>query len=309
MKNTPKISKKNWIAKRLSVQWSTIVISIPYIWLLIFFLTPFFIVIKISLAEYQESIPPFSPLIQWVDDTKFRIELVLENYNYLLEDDLYWRTYLNSLKIAFISTVLCLAIGYPMAYYIAKQPSTKRNLLLLFVIIPFWTSFLLRIYAWIGIISNKGLINSSLMAIGIIDTPLKIIYTDSAIYLGIVYTYLPFMVLPLYASLESLDRRLNEAASDLGATPVEVFFTITLPLSMPGIVAGSMLVFIPAIGEYVIPQLLGGPDTLMIGRILYDEFFINRDWPVAAAVATALLALLVIPIMIYQYFHAKEAKA
>ena len=225
---------------------------------------------------------------------------------YLLEEDLYLDAYLSSAGVAFKSTLLCLAIGYPMAYAIARMQPSTRNIFLMLVILPSWTSFLIRIYAWIGIIKNNGLLNNLLMGMGVIDDPLKILHTELAIYIGIVYAYLPFMILPLYTTLVKLDDRLLEAASDLGASPIRTFFTVTLPLSKPGIIAGSMLVFIPAVGEFVIPELLGGSEALMIGKILWQEFFNNRDWPVASAVAIVMLFLLLIPIMI---FHNSEAKA
>ncbi|MGI9493744.1 MAG: ABC transporter permease subunit, partial [Geminicoccaceae bacterium] len=210
---------------------------------------------------------------------------------------LYYFAYFESIKIAVISTIVCLLIGYPMAYYIARAPDTMRNVLLMLVILPFWTSFLLRVYAWIGILKDNGVVNNILMSLGILSSPLTMIQTDFAVYVGIVYTYLPFMILPLYANLVKLDNDLLEASADLGAKPITTFFTVTLPLSLPGILAGSMLVLVPAIGEFVIPALLGGPDTLMIGRVLWDEFFSNWDWPVASAVAIAMLIVLVLPIM------------
>ena len=210
------------------------------------------------------------------------------------------------MKIALISTIVCLLIGYPMAYAIARANPAYRNTLLLLIILPFWTSFLLRVYAWIGLLKNNGLVNNILLQLGIIDQPIVMMQTDFAVYLGIVYSYLPFMILPLYANLEKLDWTLLEAASDLGCKPIKAFFKVTLPLSVPGIIAGAMLVFIPAVGEFVIPALLGGPDTLMIGRVLWDEFFGNRDWPVASAVAIAMLIFLVVPIMFFRHYQGKE---
>jgi len=297
------------MTRRIRNSWRLLIIYVPYVWLFMFFLVPFFFVLKISLAEAIIARPPFSNLIEWVDETAIQINVTFGNFLFLLEDDLYWITYLNSLKLATISTVLCLLLGYPMAYAIARASSTLRSILLLMVILPFWTSFLLRVYAWIGILGNNGLINNLLMWLGFIDTPIQILYSDVAIYIGIVYSYLPFMILPLYANLERLDLTLNEAAADLGAQPWVVFVTVTLPLSVPGIIAGALLVFIPATGEYVIPALLGGPDSLMIGRVLFDEFFINRDWPIASAVAIALLVLLVVPIVLFQHYQMKEAEA
>jgi putrescine transport system permease protein len=297
------------ITRRLGISGRTAVIAIPYIWLLLFFLVPFAFVLKIALAEALIARPPYSSLIDWSEDTYLTIKLNVGNFLFLIEDDLYWKAYLNSGKIALISTLACLLLGYPMAYAMARANPAWRNVLLMLVILPFWTSFLLRVYAWIGILKNNGLINNVLMAFGIIDEPIVMMQTDFAVYVGIVYTYLPFMILPLYANLERLDITLLEAAADLGCRPMKAFFTITLPLSIPGIVAGCMLVFIPAVGEFVIPALLGGPDTLMIGRVLWDEFFANRDWPVASAVAIAVLILLVVPIMLFQHFQSREAEA
>ena len=285
------------------------VIGIPFVWLLAFFLIPFVIVLKISFAEAEIAQPPYTPLFEWIEQQYLEIKVNLGNYRYLIEDALYWKAYLNSVKIAAISTLICLLVGYPMAYGIARARPDRRSLLLLLVILPFWTSFLIRVYAWIGILKNNGLINNTLMWLGVIDQPIVMLQTDFAVYLGIVYSYLPFMILPLYANLEKLDGTLLEAASDLGARPWRTFLSVTLPLSAPGILAGSLLVFIPAVGEFVIPALLGGPDTLMIGRVLWDEFFSNRDWPVASAVAIALLLLLVVPIVIFQHSQAKNAEA
>ncbi|ASJ74048.1 Putrescine transport system permease protein PotH [Granulosicoccus antarcticus IMCC3135] len=285
------------------------VIAIPFLWLFLFFLLPFVIVLKISLAEYATAIPPYSDLLEWGEDAVVSIKLNFGNFQFLLEDDLYWAAYLNSARIALISTLWCLLIGYPMAYAIARANPVNRNILLMLVILPFWTSFLLRVYAWMGILKNNGIINNILMGLGIIDQPIVMMQTDFAVYLGIVYSYLPFMILPLYANLEKLDGTLLEAAYDLGCKPFKTFLVITLPLSLPGIIAGSMLVFIPAVGEFVIPSLLGGPDTLMIGRVLWDEFFNNRDWPVASAVAIAMLAFLVVPIMVFQHYQNRQPEA
>ncbi|HLW28048.1 MAG TPA: ABC transporter permease subunit [Kiloniellales bacterium] len=282
-----------------------LVSSIPYLWLLLFFLLPFAIVLKISLAEPIIAQPPFTPLF----GPDGSLQATIDNFLFLLEDSLYIVAYLNSLKIAGISTLLCLLIGYPMAYGIARSPRAIRNILLLLVILPFWTSFLLRVYAWMGILRNNGLINNLLMWLGVIDQPIQMMNSDFAIYIGITYSYLPFMILPLYAALERLSPDLVEAAEDLGCRPWKAFLTITLPLSVPGIIAGSLLVFIPAVGEFVIPSLLGGPDSLMIGRVLWDEFFGNRDWPVASAVAIALLLVLVIPIMLFQRMNLRREGA
>ena len=283
----------------LSGRW--LVIAIPMLWLLAFFLIPFVVLAGISLAEKVIAMPPYTPL--WEDGV---FQGSLENYRFLLEDPLYVNAYLSSIRIAAISTVCALLIGYPIAYYIARSPEPRRSILLLMVILPFWTSFLLRVYAWIGFLRREGVINNTLISLGIIDQPLVMLQTDFAVYIGIVYTYLPFMILPLYANLVKLDGALLEAAGDLGASPMTTFFTVTLPLSLPGIVAGSMLVFIPAVGEYVIPALLGGPDTLMIGRVLWDEFFSSRDWPVASAVAIVMLVVVVAPIMWLQSVQNRQ---
>jgi putrescine transport system permease protein len=276
------------------------------LWLLLFFLTPFLIVLKISFADPLVAQPPFTPLFQKSVETGLSIYTTFDNYLYLFQDSLYLVTYINSVKLAFISTCFCLLIGYPIAYGVARSPQPTRNILLLMVVVPFWISFLLRVYAWMGILKTKGLLNGFLLWAGIIDQPLELLYTDTAVYIGMIYSYLPFMILPLYANLERLDIRLLEAAADLGARPWRVFKDITFPLSMPGVVAGCLLVFIPAIGEYVIPALLGGADTLMIGRLLFDEFFMNRDWPVASAVAIVLLMLLVLPIVYFQKRQNQE---
>jgi putrescine transport system permease protein len=280
--------------------WRSVVIGLPYVWLLLFFLAPFAIVFKISFADPVMAQPPFTPLFDWGAESGKRLLATLDNYRFLLEDRLYWLSYLKSIKIAAISTLLCLLLGFPMAYAIARAPQPWRNLLLLLVILPFWTSFLLRVYAWMVMLGKQGLINQLLSQLGLIEAPLQMLYTDGAIYLGIVYTYVPFMILPLYATLEKLDIDLHEAAADLGAKPAQVFRDITIPMAMPGIIAGCLLVFIPALGEFVIPALLGAMDSLMIGRTLYDEFFINQDWPLASAVAVVMLFILVVPIMLFQ---------
>jgi putrescine transport system permease protein len=284
-----------------------LVAAVPMAWLLLFFLVPFLIVLKIAFAEAILAMPPYTALIQWVDGQFLQLRLDLENFLFLFEDSLYWAAYLNSVKVAFVSTVVCLLVGYPMALGLARAQPERRNLYLLFIILPFWTSFLLRVYAWIGLLQHNGLFNTILLKLGVIDQPLIMLQTDFAVYLGIVYSYLPFMILPLYANLERQDLTLLEAAEDLGCRPWKAFLTITLPLSLPGVVAGSLLVFIPAVGEFVIPALLGGPDSLMIGRVLWDEFFANRDWPLASAVAIALLILLVVPIMYFQRAQGREA--
>jgi len=286
-------------------QWLRAAVAFPYLWLLLFFLTPFAIILKISLADPVVALPPFTPLLDWAAEGWQRIHVTLDNYLFLFEDRYYAIIYLSSIKLAAISTLLCLLLGYPMAYFIARQPQRRRNLLLLGVILPFWISFLLRVYAWIGLLNTHGVINSFLLWLGVIDQPLSLIYNDFAVYLGIVYSYLPFMILPLYANLEKQDLDLLDAAADLGAKRWRVFVDVTLPLSRPGIIAGCLLVFIPAIGEFIIPALLGGSDTLMIGRALWDEFFINRDWPVASAVSVVLLLILVVPMMWFQRTQAR----
>ncbi|TNF87184.1 MAG: ABC transporter permease subunit [Gammaproteobacteria bacterium] len=298
----------NRLTRLLQDQWKLLVLGIPYAWLLLFFLAPFFFVLKISLAETTIASPPYTPLVEWVDEGIMHVRVVIDNYAYLWEDDLYVNTYLNSLVISVTSTILCLLLGYPIAYAIVRSSHTVKHILLLLIILPFWTSFLLRVYAWMGLLADQGTINDLLIALGIIDEPIRMLYTTFAVYVGIVYTYVPFMILPLYANMEKLDWELLEAAADLGAKPMTTFFTITLPATSPGILAGSLLVFIPATGEYVIPDLLGGGNVLMIGRVLYNEFNANIDWPVASAVAIALLLLLVLPMMLYQHIQAKETE-
>jgi putrescine transport system permease protein len=283
-----------------------LVIGPPLAFLLVFFLIPFAFALKISFAEAALSIPPFSAVWHVTADHHLVFTPSLANYRYLLTDEVYAFSYLYSIRTAFFSTLLCLLIGYPMAYAMARSSKSTQSILMLIIILPFWTSFLLRVYALEGLIRDNGLVNSALLWLGVIHHPLKIMRTGFAVYLGIVYSYLPFMVLPLYATLEKLDVTLLEAASDLGSRPWRAFLDVTLPLSVPGVIAGSMLVFIPAIGEYVIPALLGGPDNLMIGRVLWDEFFENHDWPVAAAVAIAFLVLLAGPIAVHQYYRIRQ---
>lgn len=275
-----------------------LVIMVPMLWLAAFFFIPFLVVFKISLSEAMIAIPPYSPLFEWDPDSAFAtLKVTFGNYLFLFESRFYLDAYLSSLRIAAISTFFTLIIGFPIAYLIARSGPTMRTVLLSLVILPFWTSFLLRVYAWMALLKKNGLVNEVLMSIGLIDQPLQMLQTDFAVYLGIVYTYLPFMILPLYTTLEKMDLSLIEAAQDLGAKPWRAFCLVTLPLAKPGIIAGCMLVFIPAVGEYVIPALLGGSDTLMIGRVLWDEFFLNRDWPLASAVAIVMLIVLVGPIM------------
>ncbi|HMB48510.1 MAG TPA: ABC transporter permease subunit [Afifellaceae bacterium] len=283
---------------------------IPYFWLALFFLVPFVIVLKVSLSETAIAMPPYRPAFSGLDQVFEKIgQFSVDNYVWLTEDALYFNAYISSIRIAFFSTLITLIIGYPLAYAVARASSSLRPLLLMMVILPFWTSFLIRVYAWIGILKQEGLLNQLLLWLGVISEPLGILNTDVAVYIGIVYSYLPFMVLPLYAALERMDRSLLEAAADLGAPPVMSFWQITLPLSLPGIIAGSLLVFIPAVGEFVIPDLLGGSTTLMIGKTLWVEFFSNRDWPVASAAAIILLLVLVVPIVLFQNAQSKVREA
>ncbi|MEM1345367.1 MAG: ABC transporter permease subunit [Pseudomonadota bacterium] len=276
-------------------------ILVPYLWLLAFFLLPFLIVLKIAVSEPAVAQPPYVPVWDSFGAAWAHVRAPdFSNFAFLFSDPLYVNSYLNSLQIAAISTVLTLLVAYPMAYGMALCTPTWRAILLTAVILPFWTSFLIRVYAWIGILKTEGLLNLVLMSLGVISEPLQVHLTPTAVYIGIVYSYLPFMVLPLYASLEKLDLSLLEAAADLGAKPWVVFLRVTLPLSLPGVAAGCFLVFIPAVGEYVIPELLGGASTQMIGRTLWTEFFQNRDWPVASAVAVLLVLVLVVPIVIFQ---------
>ncbi len=284
--------------------WRWLVLAIPYVWLLALFFVPFLIVVKISFSTSILAQPPYFPTFHigagfaalWDEAKKFTID----NYTFLTTDALYWKAYLSSLWIAIASTVLVLLIGYPLAYGMARAPRRWQPTLLMLVILPFWTSFLIRVYAWIGILKKEGLLNQLLLWLGVIHHPLTILNTNWAVYIGIVYSYLPFMVLPLYAALEKMDESLLEAAADLGCTRLKAFWKITFPLSLPGVIAGCFLVFIPVTGEFVIPDLLGGNGTLMIGKTLWDEFFSNRDWPLASAVAVILLLILVVPIVLFQ---------
>jgi putrescine transport system permease protein len=288
---------------------SRLVIIVPYLWLLFFFFIPFIIVFKISLSQSAIAMPPYTPVLDFTDGISgffagFR-ELSFDNYVWLTQDALYFKAYITSVIIAAVSTVLTLIVGFPIAYGMARAPATIRPTLLMLVILPFWTSFLIRVYAWIGILKPEGLLNQLLLSLHIIDQPLIILNTYTAIFIGIVYSYLPFMVLPLYSSLEKMDYTLIEAAKDLGCPPTAAFWKITFPLSLPGVIAGCLLVFIPAVGEFVIPDLLGGSQTLMIGKTLWNEFFANRDWPVSSAVAVILLLLLIVPIMLFQQAQAR----
>ena len=299
--NRPHLS---WWRKALPhPRWG--VIAVPYAWMLLFFAIPFLIVLKISFSTQAVSIPPYTPVLEIVDEA-VTLKLNLSHYLELVSNDKYIQAYLSSLKIAAISTLLCLLIGYPMAYVIARLPASTRNTALMLVVLPSWISFLIRVYAWIGILQTNGLLNKTLLGLGLVDEPLRIMNTPLAAYIGIVYAYLPFMILPLYANLVKLDLRLLEAAYDLGARPWKAFLTITLPLSKAGIIAGCMLVMIPAVGEFVIPELLGGPGTLMIGRLLWSEFFNAGNWPMASAVAITMLLLLLAPILVFHRFQQRE---
>ncbi|MEZ5534197.1 MAG: ABC transporter permease subunit [Thiolinea sp.] len=295
------------------IDWGRVLlIGIPFLWLLVFFLLPFFSVLKISLSDAVIARPPYTPLLDlssWQGIVSWWQALDFENFTWLLEDDIYWLSYLSSLKVALISTFITLLVGYPMAYGMAKTPPRWRALLVMLVILPFWTSFLIRVYAWIGILKSEGVLNYALIWLGVIDQPLTILNTNTAVYIGIVYSYLPFMILPLYASLEKMDPSLLEAALDLGCSKIAAFWQVTFPLSLPGVLAGCFLVFIPAMGEFVIPDLLGGSDTLMIGKTLWVEFFNNRDWPVASAVAVVLLLLLIVPIVWFQRMQERNQEA
>lgn len=283
----------------------TLIIGVPWLWLGLFFLLPFLFILKISLSEAVLAQPPYTDIIGEIQNGLVTIQLNFGNYLFLLEDPLYLNALWGSVKVAGISTLLCLLLGYPMAYAIAKAPSHWRLPLLMLIILPFWTSFLIRVYAWIGILKNNGLLNQALMGMGVIDSPLEIMHTPIAVYIGVVYSYLPFMVLPLYATLIRLDESLIEAAADLGCPPRKQFLKVTWPLSLPGVLAGSMLVFIPVMGEFVIPDLLGGPNTLMIGKLLWIEFFSNKDWPLASALAAVLLCALIIPFVALRHFERR----
>ncbi|MCF5720450.1 ABC transporter permease subunit [Pseudomonas syringae] len=300
--NTKKLKRR---LNRLVPSGKQVVIGIPFLWLFLFFALPFFIVLKISFAEADVAIPPYTEIYTYVEQ-KLQVVLNLANYSLLAGDELYIAAYLGSLKMAFFSTLLCLLIGYPMAYAIATARKEMQTVLVLLIMMPTWTAILIRVYAWMGILSNNGLLNGFLMSIGLINEPLQILNTNIAVYIGVVYSYLPFMILPLYANLVKHDQSLLEAASDLGSSTFNSFWKITVPLSKNGIIAGCMLVFIPVVGEFVIPELLGGPETLMIGKVLWQEFFNNRDWPVASALAVVMLAILIVPIILFNRSQAKE---
>jgi len=290
-----------------------LLIAVPYLWLTLLFLVPFGIVLKISLSDGAIAIPPYTPTIDpaagWAGLREFWSALDIENFIWLTEDALYWKAYLSSFKIAFIATLLTLLIGYPIAYAMARAPQAWQPMLVMLIILPFWTSFLIRVYAWIGILAKEGFLNNFLLWTGLVNEPLSILNTNTAVYIGIVYTYLPFLVLPIYSTLEKLDDSLLEAAQDLGCSRLQAFWAVTAPMSKPGVIAGCFLVFIPALGEFVIPSLLGGSNTLMIGKVLWEEFFSNRDWPVASAVAVILLLILIIPIVLFQRNEQKLQEA
>jgi putrescine transport system permease protein len=292
---------KRWFGKLWPRNWGrTSVIGIPYVFLLLFFSLPFFVVLKISVSEADGV--HFKDLFDYVDGT-LGLHLRLANYEYLVTEPLYLKTYISSVRFAAICTLICLFIGYPFAYFMTKARPTLRPILVMLVSLPFWTSYLLRIYAWKGLLDDHGVINNLLMALHLVDEPLKMMYTPFSMTIGMVYTYLPFMILPLYGTLVKADPRLLEAAGDLGTTPWKAFWLITVPLSKAGIIAGSMLVFIPSVGEYVIPELLGGPRTLMIARVLWEEFFNNNDWPMAAAVAVSMVVLILIPLVLFNRYQ------
>jgi len=288
-------------------------IIVPYTWLLLLFLVPFIIVLKISFSQQALAIPPYTPVLDlakgWAGIKEMFQGFDFANYIWLTQDNLYWKAYLSSVTIALISTSLTLLVGYPIAYGMANAAPQWRPTLMMLVILPFWTSFLIRIYAWIGILGQEGYLNQVLLWLGVIHEPLVILNTQVAVYIGIVYAYLPFMILPIYATLEKLDVDLLEAAEDLGCSRFKAFWLITLPLSRPGVIAGCFLVFIPVVGEFVIPSLLGGSRTLMIGKILWDEFFSNRDWPTASAVAVILLLILIIPIVLFQRQQQRQQES
>nr|WP_308447399.1 ABC transporter permease subunit [Parachitinimonas caeni] len=311
------------VLRRLLPSGRTWVISVPYLWLLVFFLLPFVFVLKISFAEPDIAQPPYTPLVT-KEESKVTINLNLAKYETIfgeaetfatkglatgMAESQYLVSYWNSLKLALLTTLFCLLIGYPIAYNIARADETTRNTLLMLVMLPFWTSFLLRVYAWIGILKDNGIINNLLMSLGMIKEPIPMLYTQFSVMLGMVYSYLPFMILPLYSHLVKLDTRLFEASADLGATPWRTFFSITLPLSKAGMIAGSMMVFIPAVGEFVIPELLGGGEVLMIGKKLMDDFGVSIDWPQAAAVTVLMMILLIAPIIWFHRFETKQREA
>lgn len=284
-----------------------IVTFIPFGWLGLFFLIPFLIIVKISLSEARIAIPPFQPTWQWVEAGQLRLEFYFQSYTKLFTDPFYGEAFLNSLFLAAIATLFCLVIGYMMAYAISRTLPKWRTLFLLLIILPFWTSYLIRVYAWIGLLNPQGVFNKVLLTLGWIDKPLPLIYNSFSVILGLVYCYLPFMILPVYATLLKINPAYLEAAYDLGCRPWRAFWTLTVPLSTPGIIAGCIFVFIPAVGEYVIPELLGGSKSLMLGRVIWMEFFNNRDWPMACALTVVMLTLFVIPVMLIQRTQFKTS--
>jgi putrescine transport system permease protein len=300
---------KAWLSRLFNGR--SAVIGIPYVWLLVFFLFPFLIVMKISVSEMEAV--TFKDLLTVTDDT-ISLTLKFSNYIFITQDDLYFTTYLSSIKYAAVTTVLCLLLGYPFAYFMARAKPTVQPALLMLVMLPFWTSFLLRVYAWKGLLSENGWVYDAITSLGLdqllasgglISAPGQLMNSPFSLVLGMTYTYLPFMILPLYSNLSKMDLRLLEAATDLGATPFVAFWTVTVPLSKAGIIAGSMLVLIPCVGEFVIPELLGGPQTLMIGRVLWDEFFSNNDWPMASTVAVVMVLLILVPLAIFNKYQAE----
>ena len=295
--------KNSYLFERISGVWGRrAVIGVPMVFLLLVFLLPFLVVFKISLSDMEGV--AFKDLVTWSDGADdFHIKV--DNYFSLVQDALYFQTYVSSVKFAAITTVICLLLAYPFAYFLARSPADKRPALLMLVMLPFWTSFLLRVYAWKMLLADAGVFNNMAIAMGLTAEPIKMMNTPFSMVLGMVYTYLPFMILPLYANLVKMDLHLLEAAMDLGATPLQAFWRITVPLSRSGIAAGSMLVFIPCVGEFVIPELLGGPQTLMIGRVLWDEFFSNNDWPMAATVAVVMVLLIIVPVALFSKSRAE----
>jgi putrescine transport system permease protein len=301
---TTAVKPVSFLHDKLTGAWGkNAVIGVPLTFLLIFFLLPFLVVFKISVSEMDNVV--FKNLFVWADGV-LQLRLKLGNYLFIALDDLYFQTYLSSLKFAAVTTLVCLVIAYPFAYFMARSPADKRPALLMLVMLPFWTSFLLRVYAWKMLLADSGVFNNVAMAMGLLSEPVKMMNTPFSLVLGMVYTYVPFMILPLYANLVKMDLSLLEAALDLGATPWQAFWRITVPLSKSGIIAGSMLVFIPCVGEFVIPELLGGPQTLMIGRVLWDEFFSNNDWPMAATVAVVMVLLIIVPLALFNKYQAES---
>lgn len=284
------------------------VLILPYIWCTLFLLLPFIILLKISLSDYIFGMPPFSPVFEWVDNKYLRIQLFFSNYEFFFRDYLYLRVYIESIGMALLSTCIATVFSYPFAYAIYKSSPAIKTLLILLIILPFYTSFLLRVYAWVGLLSASGGINAVLIWLGIINEPINLLYTKFAVVIGIVYCYLPFMIIPLYVSLDKMDRECLEAAYDLGCPPIKAFFTVTVPLTKNGLFAGFLLMFVPAIGEFVIPEILGGANTLMIGRIVWNEFFNNRDWPFAAAIAILMFCFVVIPLNYLQRTSSKQGQ-